>query len=691
MKTRPTRRSAILGAALLTVVAFAVYGPALRGGMLWDDPAHITRPAMRSLTGLYYIWFLPGATQQYYPLLHSAFWLEWQLWKDDTFPYHVVNVLQHAGAACLLWGVLRTLRVPGAFLAAAIFVVHPVNVESVAWISEQKNTLSMLFYLGAAWCYLLFDEASPSTRRFPWGDVTSRPPGWYLFALGLFVLGLLTKTVIATLPAALLVVFWWRRGCVDLRRDVLPLLPWFVMGAAAGAFTAWTERVLIGAQGAEFDLSVLQRILLAGRVIWFYLYKLVLPLEQLFFYPRWVIDPSDWTWWVYPAGVIAMVTTLGAIAVRTGIRAPLAAFLLFAGTLFPVLGFFNVFPFRFSYVADHFQYHAQLSVLALAAAGAMRLVQLRPAARVPMYAGAAALVAVLGAVSWNQSDKYGHDAVHHYQSILEENPNAWIAYGNLAWLLVEKGQIDEAIPLFLKGLAVNPQHFEALRDLGIAYERQGRLEDALPYYARALRVDPDPKAGENLYGSALVRGGRGNEAIPHLKRATELASGEGTPIPRFHRDLGLGYVAVGRLDEAVTEFHMAHMLAGGDYPPANAPLADALIRLKRHDEALPYLKRAIEDDPADAIHRYDIGRILFNNGQHGAACPYLEEAIRLRPDLIDAYIVLALSRFELGQPIEAATAAVTGLRYARSLLPPDAVRSIEQTLAPIMNSGAPRK
>jgi tetratricopeptide (TPR) repeat protein len=597
----------------------------------------------------------------------------------------VVNVLEHAGAACLFWGVLRRLRVPGAFLAAALFVVHPVNVESVAWITEQKNTLSMVFYLGAAWCYLIFDAGSSSTRRFPWGQVTSRPPEWYAFALALFVMGLLTKTVTATLPAALLVVFWWQRGRVDLRRDVLPLLPWFAIGAAAGMFTAWNERVLIGAQGAEFELSPLQRTLLAGRVIWFYLYKLLVPIDQLFFYPRWTIDPSDWTWWVYLAGVIAVAAALAAIAVRLRIRAPLAAFLLFAGTLFPALGFFNVFPFRFSYVADHFQYHADLGILALVAAGAMRLVRLGPAAQRPMYAGAAAVVALLGVLSWKQSDEYGHDAVHHYRAMLEENPEAWIAYGNLAWLLVEKGQPDAAIPLFLKGLAINPQHFEALRDLGIAYERQGRLKDALPYYERALRVDPDPKTGENLYGGALMRGGRGAEAIPHLTRATELAAREGRPIPRFHRDLGLGYIAVGRLDEAVAELQAAHKLAGGDYPAANAPLADALVGLKRYDEAFPYLERAIEEDPDDAIHRYDVGRILFNKGQYDAACPYLEDAIRLRPDLVDAYIVLALARFELDQRIEARAAAESGLRAARSLLPPDAVRSIEQTLAPVLD------
>ena len=201
-----------------------------------------------------------GATQQYYPLLHSAFWLEHKLWGDSVLGYHLVNVLWHMISVTLLYFVLKRLKVPGALLAAAIFAVHPVMVESVAWISEQKNTLSAVFYLSAMLVYLEFDESRRRSR--------------YFIALGLFVLGLLTKTVTATLPAALLVIFWWQRGTLSWKRDVLPLVPFFVLGAAAGVLTAWVERKLIGAEGAAFEISLLDRGLLAGRVIWFYLGKL---------------------------------------------------------------------------------------------------------------------------------------------------------------------------------------------------------------------------------------------------------------------------------------------------------------------------------------------------------------------------------------------------------------------------------
>ncbi len=242
---------------LFFVAALAAYFPALHGEFLWDDAGHITNPALQSWSGLLRIWFEPGVTQQYYPLLHSAFWLEHKLWGDAVLGYHVVNVLQHALAATLFGALLRRLAVPGAWLAASLFLLHPVCVESVAWICEQKNTLSLVLYLAAALAYVRFD--------------VERSPRRYAIATLLFACALLTKTVTASLPAALLVVFWWQRGRLDWRRDVLPLLPWFALGTGSGLFTAHFERVLIGAQGADFNLGALDRLVLAGRVFWFYL------------------------------------------------------------------------------------------------------------------------------------------------------------------------------------------------------------------------------------------------------------------------------------------------------------------------------------------------------------------------------------------------------------------------------------
>ncbi len=226
--------------------------------------------------------------------------------------YHLANLLLHALAAWLVFLVLRKLNVPGALLAAALFAVHPVQVETVAWISEQKNTLSAVFYLGAMLVYLEFDK--------------SRNTSQYVFAAVLFLAGLLTKTVIATLPAAMLVIFWWQRGRLEWRRDVLPLVPWFIVGAIAGIWTAWVERKLIGAEGVEFGLSWIERRQLAGRVVWFYIGKLLWPADLIFVYPRWQISASHWWPWLYLLAAIAVTICLWALCRRSCAAGRLAVF-----------------------------------------------------------------------------------------------------------------------------------------------------------------------------------------------------------------------------------------------------------------------------------------------------------------------------------------------------------------------------
>jgi hypothetical protein len=240
--------------------------------------------------------------------------------------------------------VLYRLSVPGAYFAAAIFALHPVQVESVAWITEIKNTLSGVFYLGATIAWLRYRDKGGGTA--------------YALAFLLFILALCSKTVTATLPAALLLIQWWRRGRLERLSDVLPLAPFFIFGVAAGLYTVWVERALIGAEGAAFDLTFIERLLVAGRALWFYAGKLVWPVNLLFIYPRWSVSQNEWRQYIYPAAALAVIVV--AWALRKESRGPLAGVLYFAGTLFPALGFFNVYPFQFSFVADHFQYLASI-------------------------------------------------------------------------------------------------------------------------------------------------------------------------------------------------------------------------------------------------------------------------------------------------------------------------------------------
>ena len=408
----------------LVLAVLLVYQPAWHGGILWDDDKHITFPDLHSWDGLWRIWFDVGATLQYYPVLHTAFWIEHQLWGNATLGYHLVNIFLHATAAFLVALILRRLAVPGAYLAAAIFALHPVQTESVAWITEQKNTLSAVLYLGAMLVYLHFDQ----TRRRP----------FYWAALGLFVLAVLSKTVTATLPGGLLVIFWWQRGRLSWKEDVLPLVPFLLLGAGGGLITAWWELKLNNCVGPEFQFTAVERLLIAGRAIWFHLGKLCWPTRLTFIYPRWQIDAGAWWQYAFPLGVAALAA--GLWSMRRSSRAPLAALLFFAGTLFPVLGFFNLYTFRYSLVANHYQYLASLGTITLAAGSAATLVSgWRPGPRRVGYGACLALLAILAALSWRQSHVYVNVETL-YGRIIAENPECSMAHNNLSTILSGAGK-----------------------------------------------------------------------------------------------------------------------------------------------------------------------------------------------------------------------------------------------------------
>lgn len=569
----------VAAAALVVVAVFVAYAPALRGGFIWDDDAHVTRPELRSAHGLYRIWFDVGATQQYYPLLHSAFWLQHKLWGDSPVGYHAVNVAMHACAAVLVLLIMRRLLAEkaapwadeAAFLTAAVFALHPVHVESVAWITELKNTLSAVFYLAALLAYLGFDR--------------SRRPRLYLLATVLFVLALLTKPVTVTLPAALLVVLWWQRGRLSWRRDAFPLLPWFALSIVSGLFAAWVEHDVIGAQGEGFTLLPAQRLLLPGRVIWFYLSKLAWPAELIFVYPCWSVDPAVWWQWFFPLALIALLVVLLAVSRRS--RAPLAALLFFSGSLFPFLGFFNAYLFLYTYVADHFQYLPSLGVIALVCGGAAAAV-----ARIPGRAARAVFLLVLpvalGVLAHRQCQMYA-DIQTLYETTIRKNPACWMAYNNLGIVLKDQGQLQKAIEHYRHALQLRPGYPEAHNNLGVALNTLGRHNEAVASYEEALRLRPNyPDALAN-HIAALTDGGRLPEAIDRAQKAVRLCPDD----PRIHANFGIVLGMAGRHRESADQFAEAVRLQP-DLAEAHANLALAYHALGRLPEALAAAQRARE-------------------------------------------------------------------------------------------------
>lgn len=611
-------RDGLLFAVGLGIALLFAYGPALTGGMLWDDDAHVTKPELRTVEGLVRIWTEPGATQQYYPLLHSVFWLEHRLWGDAVLGYHLINLLQHGIAAWLVVLLARRLQLAGAALAAGIWALHPVSVESVAWISEQKNTLSAVLYLGAALCYLRFDA--------------SRSRGAYLAASGLFVLALLTKTVTATLPAALLVVFWWQRGRLELRRDVAPLAPWFCLGAASGLFTAWMEHSFIGAQGADFLLGPVERVLLAGRVVCFYAGKLIWPTDLVFIYPRWTIDAAVAWQYAFPLAVALVGVALLWWARRQ--RGPLAAFLLYGGTLFPALGFLNVYPFLFSFVADHFQYLASLAVIVPAAAWLARLAAPVPA--MGRYVLAGALLALLAGLSRSQAGQYA-DAETLYRTILRSNPDCWLAHNNLGNLASRRPDgAAEAAALYAEVVRLRPGFADAHYNLANALARlPDRAIAAAEQYETALRLQPDHVEARNHYGNLLARDpGRAEEANAQFRAALRLQP----DFAEAHNNLGNLLARLpGRRAEAMVHFETAVRLKP-DFADAHYNLAVAAARDRRgRERALEAFAAALRLQPEMAEAHFGYGVLLHEDpARRAEAEEHFAATLRLRPDWIAA-------------------------------------------------------
>ena len=579
---------------LLAAAALLAYQPAWNGDFLWDDEGHVTRETLRPVSGLAQIWFSPGATQQYYPVLHSAFWLFHQVWGSAPLGYHLANILLHATSAYLLFVLLRRISVPGALLAAFAFALHPVHVESVAWISELKNVLSGVFYLAAALFYLRYDA--------------SRERRTYVAALGFFTLAVLSKTVTVTFPAAMLAILWWRRGSLQLRRDIAPLGPFAAIGLVAGLVTVWFERTLIGAQGEEFALTFLERCLLAGRVVWFYAMKLVWPADLMFVYPRWTIDVTAPVQWIYPAALLASVAAAWLLRSRT--RAPLASILFFCATLFPALGFFDVYPFRYSYIADHFQYLASLGVIVPLAATIASLGRRFPLAPQRPALLALPIIAVLGVLTWRQAHSYA-DAQTLYRTTISRNPEAWFPRNNLAALLLQgdppPAQVDEAAGLLREAIRLKPDYAEARYNLGTALERQGRIEEAEEEYRRVLTLDP----GQPRVLARMA-------AIAHDRASDMLAR-------------GLQLEDAGRLAEAEQAYRN-----GVQIDPARPAIYRALGRVlqksERHGEAIAAYLKVLELDPTSFETHNDIGVLYAQTGNLREAAKHFETAVRLRPD-----------------------------------------------------------
>jgi tetratricopeptide (TPR) repeat protein len=671
-QTAATWRSGTIALVLpVFAVALAAYLPVMQCGFVWNDGDYVTRSDLQSGSGLGRIWFEVGATEQYYPVLHSAFWLEHRLWGEAAAGYHAVNILLHAISACLFVLILRRLwRKTGplgspvelggatrpappfeaALFGGLIFALHPVCVESVAWISEQKNTLSTVFYLAAALAYLHFEAGDEIPDADPALPGIRRPLS-YLGASVLFVLALLTKTVTATLPATLLIIQWWKRGRLDWRRDVLPLAPWFCLAAASGLFSAWVEKKYVGAEGAAFTLAFAGRFLLAGRVICFYVGKFLWPHPLIFIYPRWHVEPGLWWQYFFPCGVLALAA--GCWRARRRTRAPLAAVLLLVAALAPVLGFFNVYGFLFSYVADHWAYLAILPLAAVAAAAWGKWLGQCD------FAPWAAAVAILGAcavLTWRQAGAY-RDETTLYRAILKLNPAAWLAHSNLGISLATAGRLPEAIAEYEEALRLNPDNAQAHSNLGNAFNRTGRTAEAIDQYQQALRLQPGFAEAHNGLGSVLERDGRMQEAGVEYEEALRLKPTLAEP----HINLGNILFREHQDDAAIAQYREGLRLNPAS-AEAHCGLGTALERKQLIAEAIVQYREALRIAPDLADAHNDLGNALLDQGKTAEAIAQYQEALRVAPHVAEIHRNLAVALYRSGRAVEAAEQFSEALR-----------------------------
>ncbi|MGA2061579.1 MAG: tetratricopeptide repeat protein [Thermoguttaceae bacterium] len=640
--------SLLAGIAIIVLVAFLAYLPSINGGFVLDDEYLLTdSPFIRASDGPYRLWCTTESID-YWPMTNTSFWVEWRLWEMNSTGCHVTNLILHIVEALLIWVILRKMSIAGAFLAAMIFALHPVNVESVAWIAQRKNMMSMLFFLLSILWYLKIEILSPLASR--------SSPFCYWLSLAAFMSAMLSKGSATVLPVLLLGIIWWLRALT--RRDLLRMAPFFLLAVVLTGVNIWFQT-----HGKDIEIrnaGFAERLLDAGCVPWFYLYKALLPIDLAFIYSQLHIAAGNPQWWLPLLAALAFTAVLWWFRKRWS-RPFLFAWGFFCVSLVPVMGFTDVGFMKYSLVADHFQHIAVIGVIALAAAGwSIWHQRARNTAHRVTTAVVIVAIGTLAFLTWQQSGIY-HNAIGLYQATLQKNPSCWVAYNNLGLALNNSGRMQEAIEYYEQALRLNPEYIEAHFNMGNAYAQTGGFQEAIEYYQHALRLNPNYARAHNNLGNAFVKIGRLQEAIKHYQQAIRLKP----DYAEAHFNMGRTLVDAGRQQEAIEHYEQALRLKP-DYADAHFNLGIALVDAGRLQEAIEHYQQAIRLKPDDADAHINLGIALAKTGRLQDAIEHYHQALRINPNFTDAYINLALTYAGTNQSSEAIAAARKGIELARS-------------------------
>ncbi len=620
----PVRYRSLLLCLAIVCAGFGAHGIGIKNGFIWDDDVYVIgNEHLRTHNGLKQIWFNLDAEPQYYPMTHTTFWLEYHLWQLNPAGYHFDNILLHSINALLVWIIMAALGVPLPWLVALIFAVHPVQVESVAWITERKNVLSTFFYLLSFWAYIKFLHLdSPHTA----GPSDSLPAGernahhWMLYGLCfvLFLLALTSKTVTCSLPAAILVLIWWKRHRITLKQ-VLLLLPFFAAGLIMGLTTAWIEKNHLGAQGEEWALSFIERVLVAGRALWFYCANILWPHDLAFFYERWQVNSGVWWQYLFPVAILGIFGGCYALRKRFG-KGPFVAIMLFSGTLLPAIGFVNVYPHRFSFVADHFQYLASIPMLALICSGFFWLRQ-KAGQRYHTLFAVLAMVAVvsLGVQSHFQTAIY-QNLETLWQDTLQKTPSSWMAHNNLGTIKEQQGDLAGAVECYRKAIKIRPRFDFAHFNLGRVYFRQGKTDLAIKHYRQVLHIDKD-------YSKMHPK------ARPSIQADT-------------HHNLAHIYESQGEMLPAIQHYQAAIALNPYPYKACNA-LGNLYFRRGNLSKAGNMYLKSLSINPQYAKAHNGMGVVYLTQKQFQKAIDHFSEALRIKPNYHNAKRNMMLAKNKL--------------------------------------------
>ncbi len=625
-----------LWGAILVAAVVVTYTSVWSAGYVWDDDIHLTKnPCVVGPYGLTQIWTTAAA--DVCPFTLTTFWLEYHLWGLAPFPYHLVTVLLHAACAILLWRVLRSLEIPGAWLGAALWALHPLQVESVAWITEMKNTESGVFFLLSSLFYIK-DLRSRGTK-----SGTTRE---FVLSLVFAALAMATKSSAVILPFALGLCAWWIDRGWSWQR-LFKLAPYFLLALAAGL----ASMLSVHQTGLDSNIyeprSWPERFAVAGDALWFYLGKMIWPFPLMAIEPRWTIDTGNLLSYL-PLAAAAALGLLVGLRRNSGARPLFFAFGYYIAALLPVLGFVDLYPIHLSFVFYHFQYLAGMGPLALVGAGMSLSAKRRnPLQQKWLWTAAALVLALLGGVSWSRAWVYQNEDTL-WTDALAKNPHCWAAYNNLGDSLRGKGQLDQAVDYFHKAIELNPKYYEAYDNLALTLVKKGEADEATAMFEKSLQIKPAYVRGLNDYAGFLAAQGKLPKALALYQEVLRIG-------PQYYpalNNIGLLLLTMGRSDEAMADFQQVLSMDPKD-EAAHHNLANAYAQKGNWSAAIDEYRAAAAINPRDPDVHASLGNALLQTGQTETAVQEYQQALTLKPDLTQAENNLAFIYLQQGRIDEA--------------------------------------